>query len=250
MKPYKSAKRFFSLILVLTCWVSAAAQAQDYRPPVAKFDGKGGVSFPSDVSLEFSRYATIEFWVAATWSQIDYDPFILSYLGPQGPRYGIVISGDKQRIGMVSGEMGAAIPYDFSDGKLHHVAFIVIDDETSIIIDNEFVGSLAMGIQDLPTTNFVIGSINGRDFAFPGALAGLKLWNAPLDPDDIERFKFVDLNGPDGKRHPFIDTLVGLADFSDGKTRFLLTGEPLNITDEPQIEEDDDFIINADLQAQ
>jgi hypothetical protein len=89
-----------------------------------------------------SEYATIEFWVAAIWTDLDYDLTILSFIGPEGSR-------------------------------------------------------------------------------FP------RIWEAPLDANDIATFKHFDVTSERGRRHPMIDALVAISHFSDGRRDILLLREPI-----------------------
>lgn len=220
--------------------MAVPASAEGYRPALAKFNGQEGASFPDDVSLNFKRFGTIEFWVAARWDSVDYDPAIVSYLGNLGPRFAILMPADKQGIGMMADQKWEVAPFDFSDGKLHHVAFIVIDSRTSVFIDDELAAILPIGIADLPAHSFSIGSFNGKDAGFVGALAGLRIWDSAVDPDDIAAYKLVDLNSAKGAEHPSQYTLVGTSDFDSGKVNFSLVGEPLSLF-APRVVDDSDL---------
>lgn len=243
-------KNFFQRLLVLfiplgLILMSSAVYAEGYRPPMAKFNGETAVTFPDDVALNFKRFATIEFWVAATWDQLEYDPAIISYLGNQGPRFAVLIPADKKGIGFMADQKWQVAPFDFSDGKLHHVAFVVIDSRTAVFVDDELAALLDIGIADLPAHSLNIGSFNGRDAGFVGALAGLRIWDTALDPDDIALYKMTQLSTPEGAEHPAIDTLVGVSDFANGKIGFALLDEPLSLTDSlsPSSEDDSDLLL-------
>lgn len=217
---------FLPLMLLLS---SAVTIAEGYRPPAAKLDGNLSASFPDDVSLNFKRFGTVEFWVAAKWDNLDYDPAIVSYLGNLGPRFAILMPADKKGIGMMVDQKWEVAPFDFSDGKMHHVAFIMIDSRTSVFVDDELVSIMPVGIADLPAHSLSIGSFNGRDAGFVGVLAGLRIWDSAVDPDDIAAYKLVDLASQKGAEHPSLDTLVGTSDFANGKVDFSLVDEPLSL---------------------
>ena len=220
--------RFLQLFLLAACLLPALhLNAEAYKPTIARFDGNSSISFPADLSLDFSDYATIEFWVAATWTELDYDPTILSYVGPEGPRFALILTGDRQGIGMLAGENWDAIGFDFSDGKMHHVAFVVLGDETDIYIDGEFGRTLAVSIVDVPARRLNLGSYNGVDGGFPGALAGLRIWDAPLDGDYIETYRQIDVTSERGRRHPMIDSLVAISYFDQDRRDLLLLREPI-----------------------
>ena len=228
------------LLVPLIMMLSAAlVSAEGYRPPIAKLDGQVSASFPDDVSLNFKRFGTIEFWVAAKWDSLDYDPAIVSYLGNLGPRFAILMPADKKGIAMMADQKWEVAPFDFSDGKLHHVAFIVIDSRTSVFVDDELVAILPIGIADLPAHSLSIGSFNGRDAGFVGVLAGLRIWDSAVDPDDIAAYKLVDLASQKGAEHPSLDTLVGTSDFAHGKVDFSLVDEPLSLYGPRELDDSD-----------
>lgn len=227
-----------TMMLMLSC---STLYAADYRPPLAKFDGGAGASFPDDISLGFKRFGTVEFWVAAKWDSVDYDPAILSYLGNLGPRFAILIPADRKGIGMMANQKWEVAPFDFSDGKLHHVAFIMIDSRTSVFVDDEFVALLPISIADLPAHSLHIGSFNGKDAGFKGYLAGMRVWDSAVDPDDIAAYKRVNLSTPEGAKHPSIDTLVGVADFASGQVDFVLMDEPLSLSGQSLTDDDSDL---------
>ncbi len=220
--------RFLRLFVLASCLSWALhVNADPYKPPIARFDGNNSISFPADLSLDFSEYATIEFWVAATWTELDDDPTILSYVGAEGSRFALILTGDRQGIGMLAGEDWDAVSFDFSDGKMHHVAFVFLGDETDVYIDGEFGRTLAVSIADVPARRLNLGSYNGVDGGFPGALAGLRIWDAPLDADYIAAFRQVDVTSERGRRHPMIDSLVAISYFADGRRDILLLRDPV-----------------------
>ncbi len=236
-KKYSRIKLIQLVIAAIFIVQANLGLAASYRPPLAKFTGIDSVTYPDDISLEFKRFATIEFWVAASWNKLDYDPAILSYLGDQGARFAVLMQADRKGIGFMAGQKWAVAPFDFSDGKLHHVAFIVIDSRTTVFVDSEIIAIMPISIADLPSRDFNIGSFNGRDAQFIGSLAGLRIWDTALDPDDIAAYRLIDLKSEEGLKHPEIDSLVGTSAVENGKLVFVLTEEPLSLNSpEPVID--------------
>lgn len=208
---------------VLLC--AGLSNAQDYRPPVAKFDAKSSVSFPPHPALEIGRYGTIEFWVKPGWTtQPDYDPVLLSYLGKAGPLYAVVMTRDGQAIGLLSGQDWDVTQFDFTDGKMHHVAFVILREVTEVYVDGKHEDTLLVDITDGEGRSFHIGSIDGIGSRFTGSLAGLRVWNTPLDGDTLNAFKLLNVK-PAGSPspHPDIDALVGESWFEQGAHGFNLT---------------------------
>jgi len=237
-----------TLALAVTVGFSAGALAQDDRPPLAHFDGSDSVVFPADLSMQLDGYGTIEFWVAANWDRLDYDPAVLSYFGDQGPSYAIVMTGQRDAIGLLAGSDWGGVKFDFSDGKLHHVAFLLFGEETDVYIDGAFVRTLAISSADVPVHSFAIGSINGTDAGFPGALAGLRIWDSPLNLEDLEAYQLVDLGSAQGRRHPDLDALVGVGRFKNGRRSFALTSAPIP-ADALIVDDDDSDLLLPDEDA-
>jgi hypothetical protein len=229
LRIYVAMPAFKLVGLLVALFISDNVWSQSTPPPVARFDGSAQLSFPADLSLDFSDYGTVEFWVSATWEQLDYDPTILSYLGPQGPRFAFIIMGDRQGIGMLAGDQWDAVEYDFSDGLMHHVAFVVLGDETDVFIDGQYQSTLAVTIADLPASGLHLASFNGSYAGFPGALADLRIWDAPLDGDDINVYRKFDISSEEGLGHPMIDSLVGVGYFSEGRRSILLLKQAIPV---------------------
>lgn len=203
---------------------AGGAHGQSWRPPVAVFDGKTSVNFPADPSLELSGYGTIEFWVAPRWSTPpDDDPVILSYLGESGPLYTVVMTADRQAIGLMSGSDWDLTQFDFTDGKLHHVALVVMGEATEVYIDGKHNDTLMIGFSQGVGRSFHIGSLDGVFSPFKGGLAGLRIWNTTVSEADIDAYKMVDIFSREGRKHTDFDALVGASDFANGAMKVNLT---------------------------
>ncbi len=215
-----ASARFFCgnfIAMGICVWLSGmgTAQADNPLPDIAEFDGSNGVSLPGHLSLDIIDSGTIEFHVAATWKGVaSHDPVILSALTPVGPRYAVAISGDKQAIGLARNEDWDMTEFDFSDGRFHHVAFVVINGITDVYIDGEHEDSLLTGFGDQEVSSFHLASLNGEVAPFQGKLAGLRIWDAPLDPEDLTRFSKINIFSPEGLKHPDIEALIAVGDFS------------------------------------
>lgn len=193
------------------------------RPTVIEFDGALSLAFPHDDTLEIEEYGTIEFWVEPGWSGAqDYDPVILSSIGDEGLRYAIVMSEEKDAIGLFSGTEWDLTTFDFNDGKLRHVAFIIMGDFTKVFVDGEYVDTLAQGIADVTPTQFHIASIDGVNSRFTGRLGGIRIWDTDLPEESIIAFKDIKLLSKDGVKHPDLDELIGVSEFSDKDQEFVL----------------------------
>lgn len=215
----------------LICFLIALALPQGSladRPPVLLLDGTNGVNLPGHFLLDIPKSGTIEFYVAARWKRsLDYDPVVLAALTPEGPRYAVAITGDRQAIALASKNSWDLVEFDFSDGKMHHVAFVVLDGITDVYIDGIHEDLIDAGFGDQPTTSFHIGSLNGEVLPFKGAIAALKIWETALDPNDIAKFRDVDMLSEKGQTHPDYDALAAVGAFgSPTPTLTLLESDP------------------------
>jgi hypothetical protein len=148
---------------------------------------------------------------------------ILSYLGDAGPLYTVVMTADRQAIGLMSGKDWDLDQFDFTDGKLHHVTLVVMGDATEVYIDGKHDDTLMIGFGQGVGRSLHIGSLDGVASPFKGGLAGLRIWNTPLSEADIDAYKLVDIFSPEGRKHPDFDALVGASDFTGGAVKFNLT---------------------------
>lgn len=207
-------KSIFRVMILLLVWfVPASSVAQDYIPDVIEFQGANSLVFPPNEMLTIVGGGTIEFWVSPDWLENPgYDPVILSNTGEKGPSYAVAIQADKKGIIFYSGEKALRAPFDFSDGKMHFVAITDLGDRVTILVDSALIADVEMSFSQLPSSVFSIGSFNGNDFSFIGAVAALRIWDAALDPDDLIIFAMKDIHD-ETDPHPDLDTLVGLSDF-------------------------------------
>jgi hypothetical protein len=206
----------FAFPAVLVLAAAFPALAGDYAPDVAELDGGESYAFPADDAYDLSEGGTIEFWAAADWrSDPGYDPVILSNTGEQGSSYLVAINADRDALIINSGHRFETAPFDFSDGKLHHVALAHTGDETFILIDGKIAGAFEFTIADLPSSGFFVGSANGKDAPFMGAIAGLRLWSLPLDPVTIADFSLRNVEDAD-EPHPDLPFLAAMSDFRAG----------------------------------
>lgn len=206
---------------------AGAAQEPQFAPVMAEFSGQGALLLPSMPALDIAGAGTIELWMAAKWQQDPgYDPALIAHVGPRGPRFAAVVTGDRQALGVYAGANYAEVPFDFSDGGLHYIALINMGDTISVMIDGELQGVLDYGIASLPANSFSIGAM-GRFSPFIGAIGQVRIWDEPLDPDMLVQYSWREIaeSGPDA--HPDIAALVGVSAFANPETGgFIFVGAP------------------------
>ncbi len=223
-----NARILLTIGLGIALGVSAPAWSAGYTPDLAEFSGADSLAFPPDGSLDLAGGGTIEFWVQPDWQEDPgFDPVVVSNIGKLGPSYMVVMLGSRKGIGVMAGDKFETLPFDFSDNRLRFVAISDFgDDNLIVLIDNKLIGSLPLGFRSLPSNGFFIASADGTENQFKGAIAGLRIWDLPVDPDDLAIYAMQPLVDSDGGPHPDISSLVGVSDFT--KRTFSLI-EPMPI---------------------
>ncbi len=211
---------FRTLSLAITCgavlFAVSPLSTQDYVPDVLELDGKTTLEFPADARMDLVGGATIEFWVTPDWTEDPgYDPVILSNAGPGGASYLVVLLRDRDGIGILSGDRFELVPHDFTDGELHHVAIVDYGDSVLVLVDNEPAADIDMTFQNLPSSGFWIGTSDGQNGGFVGAIAGLRIWDIPVAPEDLSAYSMVDIVNDDQNIHPDLEWLIGVSDFEN-----------------------------------
>ncbi len=204
-----------ALLLAFAACIAAPLSAQ-YTPDVLVLDGTETLQFPPDERLILEGGSTIEFWVQPDWTaDPGYDPVVLSNAGPYGPLYLVALLRDRDGLGIMIGEKSAIAAFDFTDGKMHHVA--IIDDGTSVamLVDGSPVGIAEITSKASQSAGFWIGSSDGQNDPFIGAIAGLRLWDVAVGPSLLEEFATVDIIANRKKTHPDLNWLIGLSDFTN-----------------------------------
>jgi len=195
---------------------NANSQVDAYSPDIVVLDGSKSLAIKPHPSLGVSGDLTIEFWAAPGWEQDPgYDPVIVSNLSAEKASYIVAILRDREGVGVVSGEKEIVAPFNFKDGKLHHVAIIQSGNELLISIDGVIRGVSEMKLNVNEVDAFWIGSIDGSLGAFIGDIGQLRIWNDALDLETLEAFKLQSAFSQYVPAHPFIDALIAVSVFPE-----------------------------------
>ena len=188
--------------------------AQTYTPDILELDGVNGLEFHPEDSYDIAGYGTVEFWVTPDW-EIDpgYDPVILSNAGEEGPSYLVALLRGRDGIGLVTGEREEIVAFDFTDSNMHHVALNDYGDTLMVYIDHVLVGRFEPGFLQLASSGFWIGTADGEASPFTGAIAGLRFWGAPVEPDTLKKYARKDIFTGNG--HPDLDFLTAMSEFEN-----------------------------------
>jgi len=204
--------------------VAPAEVALDF-PDFLELDGQNGLYLLPDPEFSVLEGGTIEFWVEPDWSETpDYDPVVISAAGSGGAAYVIAILRDKTGLGFLTGEEEAVWAFDFDDGQVHHVALNFYDGAVVAIVDGEPLGIAEMDVADIAPAGVWLGTADGNTAPFVGAVAALRIWGVPVEPEVLDQFRYVDVLAEATESHPDIDYLQVVSDFNN---RDVLVVEPL-----------------------
>lgn len=203
-----------ALALVVAGTLSSHAQ-QTYSPDPIYLDGANHLSFPASEAFDLKDGATIEFWVKCDWeTDAGYDPVILSNMGGDGARYLIAITGDRTELSFQSGEHLQSTPFACNADEMQHVVLAEFAGSSAVMINGRVVGTFDFGFADLASQGLWIGSADGQQAPFTGAIAGLRFWDVALDRGDLVDFSVRDVFQPDAP-HPELDALLVQSDFEN-----------------------------------
>lgn len=197
---------------------NAFAQEQEvvYQPDIIELDGSNGLSLIPDPEFVLAEGGTIEFWVEPDWTEDPgYDPVIISSAGEEGASYMIALLRDRDGLGILAGEEEGFVAFDFSDGKLHHVAVNSYAEDIVVFIDGEPQGALDFGFADLPASGVWVGSADGAMAPFVGAIGAMRVWGVPVEQEAIADYRFLDVFSEANEPHPDIDYLQAISDFEN-----------------------------------
>lgn len=188
---------------------------------VVELYGEAGLAFPSAAGLNLKRGGTVELWLGADWTDtLSYDPVIVSYAGPEGVLYQVSVSRSRDGLIIQAGDLVADVGADLSGDVMHHVAVLDYGDLLVFMVDGRYAGASDMHFADFPATGLNIGNDASGNAPFVGAIASLRIWDEPLDPDEVIRFAHIP-SASLHRLHPSAGFLVGYSDFTTGG--FVLT---------------------------
>jgi len=217
MHPANRSMLFPLLAAALMLVVVSPARAAGYTPDVAEFDGTTTLEFAPAPELFLAAGGTIEFWVVPDWQEAPgYDPVVLSNAGPEGASYLVAVLRDRDGLALVSGDAEFFIAFDFTDARLHHVAFVYEEGRVAGYVDGQLEGAAEFAMTDLPAQGLWVGTADGTTAPFVGAIAGLRIWGTALTREEIVEFAAEDVLAT-ATDHPAYPYLRAVSDFrNDG----------------------------------
>ena len=208
--PTLASATVFSFCIALT-----AAAEDAYAPDVMEFDGATTIGAEPDPAFLPADAFTIEFWAAAGWDDDPgYDPVVLGNNSPESVIYSVSILRDRDGVGVLIGEKEFLAAYDFSDGRLHHIAIVMADGALAIVVDGQvranFEAAAPMGASD----GVWVGSLDGEAAPFTGSIGQIRFWRAALNLESLVEFALADIMSETNGDHPYIDDIAAISDLT------------------------------------
>ncbi|MEM6908983.1 MAG: LamG domain-containing protein [Pseudomonadota bacterium] len=216
-KGLTAASLVFASITLAGCSEPATSVKAEggYSIDVLQLDGTDTLAFEPNAAFEPAEQSTIEFWVKPEWDATpDFDPVVLSNAGANGAAYLVAIQREKDGIALASGDEAEVAEFDFSDGKLHHVALIDLNGSIAVVVDGALVDEFAMTLEAMQTDGLYIGSAYGGDDGFEGVIGGLRLWDVAVPTESLAKYRTKDVFDPD-EPHPDLEFLSVISNFAE-----------------------------------
>lgn len=200
---------------MLTLSAPVKAQETGYSPDMLALDGETSLVFPTQARLSIWDAGTIEFWIEPDWKDPPaYHPVVLSNTGKDGTLYEIAMHADKGGLSLTSGALTADFDFNFGDGKVHHVALVNLGTQILALVDGRLQGSSALKLAPMESSQLRLGSGPGGRSPFYGVIAGLRIWDAAIDPETIIEYSLADAVS-DTADHPYAAALAGYSAFAE-----------------------------------
>ena len=191
------------------------ADQTTYAPDIAEFDGASTYGFSADPAFAIDADYSIEFWVAAGWSDaIGYDPVILTNGTEDRVEYVVALLEDRQGLIVLIGDDEFLVAHDFTNGKLHHVALIWQSEALAIVINGEVLDTFDLPSETIGANAVWIGSFLGNELPFIGSIGQIRFWRAALDLETLKAAALVDVTSFDVD-HPELSNLVAMSAFTE-----------------------------------
>jgi hypothetical protein len=215
----RAIRNFICLAAALPALLALPAQAQTYQPDVLEIDGESFIAFEPSEAYTIADGGTLEFWAVPDWTEDpEFDPVMIANVGPEGASYIIAITAERDGILITSGENEVFFNFDFTDGKMHHIALNQFTDGIIVAIDGVAIGESDMMLQDFSSSGLIIGSLEDESDPFLGAIAAIRFWDYVPKLETLIAYAQRDILLSE---HPSIEQLSAMSDFNAGTMEIL-----------------------------
>lgn len=209
----------FALLLAGAFCSAGLAYAQGYQPDVLEIDGQSFIAFEPSDAYTIADGGTLEFWAVPDWNEDpEFDPVLIANVGIDGASYIIAITAERDGILITSGVNEVFFNFDFTDGKLHHVALNQFEDGIMVLIDGTAIGESDMMLTEFESAGLFVGSLEDESDPFLGAIAAIRFWDYVPERSTLISYAQKDVLQSE---HPFLDQLAAMSDFNAGTMQIL-----------------------------
>ncbi len=149
----------------------------------------------------------ISVWLRADWdddycaeqqARLSNDVLLRMYVYDHGSaqqaRFRVSVTCDRRSILLENDGRDEDYTYDqlsfvgdgLRDGEPHLLNLVTTESGTEIWLDNNFAGSLDVGYKEFRSAQLTVGARGGnRGFVFPGGIARMRIYNAPIKPERL-----------------------------------------------------------------
>jgi len=204
--------KIVSLIGLCLSASASFAASEEYVPDTRVFDGSNTLRFSSNPILSLIHGGTIEFWVAAEWTEDPgYAPVALLNQGLR-PIYEVSIAGDRTALQLLAADQFGRFEFDFSDGEMHHVAISDYLDSVYVMVDGDVIGAVSMSFAEAVGSEFWIGAGQQNQRVFIGSVAGVRIWEGAIELATLAEYAMRSVHSKTTP-HPDLGALIGESDF-------------------------------------
>lgn len=192
-----------------------------YAIDILNLNGEVDLGIEPALQLEPAEQSTIEFWVQADWTSApEFDPVIVSSPGEEGVSYLVAIDRDRDGIIVGGGDTVDTAPFDFTDGRMHHVALIDYGGSTTLLIDDQSIAELPLGFSPMESQGLFFGSFNGGEERFTGKIGGFRQWDVAVSASTVRQFRLKDATNAENP-HPDLEHLAVISDFGNDRVVYV-----------------------------
>ena len=219
----------FLLGLVLAVDVAPCVAAETFEP--VNFKVKPALALQGDLRLEPGREGTIEILLAINSPLVgtDWVPVAVHGDSASGINWQIDVNVDRKSVRFHTPDRrtgGVTAPCDFTDGRFHHVACVVREDEAWLVVDGkrgESVQDEGFAAPTWPGRPLTIGGI-GAGPGFGGWVYSVRIWDAAFHESVLAwTRKFYGLPVWDTGHAKMAKYLVGYSQFTIDEAKFVYT---------------------------
>nr|VFK41248.1 MAG: FG-GAP repeat-containing protein [Candidatus Kentron sp. TC] len=161
---------------------------------------------------------TLEAWIRPEWALRDAfdssigNPGVVALRDANGTRCTLQVGCTRKEIGTYNGSVYKTWEVSLRENKWYHVALTEKGNVMKVYVDGDLIGEQENSFGSVTGKPLHVGSCDGAQEFFQGAIDEVRIWNVARSGDEISRYKDTALTGS-------TPGLVGCWRFTGGKAR-------------------------------